>query len=469
VLEVIGLGVTLDKYRQSALWDVLSKGNAHASIREQDPKKYPWSEDDKDGQEGGRANDSMENGAKFSPIYWGIPAFLAGSPSGKELVTPTSPTATIASLDFHLFVAAGWDLSERPDQLIERVFKFFDENPDVPFVVVSSVDGLYNRNLYRPKGTPPLVRNGYYVPEMPDSSAVFVLARRERAEAVRGYAFEDFDEGREGIDMKALNAQGFGRRLYLSYLRLSKEVPKNEGIPRRTPTVAEWLQETAAFAKRPEIYSKVHSAFDQRADKRPSKDFRPTPWFPIPWNKDQWEDFDKLPTYGFIHRPVFVKTVDENGKPLSRQDARAAALAVGWDEALHTLPEKERIAAPARVITATGGNLDQLVAISSVFNGWATKGGPELDKSKATQWIDTDARLGNTGAATWFMQMAIGLMGSYREGGASAAINLRDPSEASIIFVTPPSEEKRKTQHHPKGGDVLRHLSSPAIDPANYK
>ncbi|MBW8828589.1 MAG: hypothetical protein JF606_03990 [Burkholderiales bacterium] len=39
-LEVIGLGVTLDKYRQGALWEVLSKGNAHVSIREQDLKKW---------------------------------------------------------------------------------------------------------------------------------------------------------------------------------------------------------------------------------------------------------------------------------------------------------------------------------------------------------------------------------------------------------------------------------------------
>lgn len=69
---------------------------------------------------------------------------------------------------------------------------------------------------------------------------------------------------------------------------------------------------------------------------------------------------------------------------------------------------------------------------------------------------------------TLFMQMAIGVMGSYRAGGASAAINLRDPSEASIIFITPPSDEKRKNQHHARGGDVFKHIRSQAIDPANY-
>ena len=39
VLEVIGLGVTLDKYRQGKLWEALQKGNPHASIREQDIRK----------------------------------------------------------------------------------------------------------------------------------------------------------------------------------------------------------------------------------------------------------------------------------------------------------------------------------------------------------------------------------------------------------------------------------------------
>jgi hypothetical protein len=36
VLEIIGLGVTLDKYRQGKLWEALQQGDPYASIREQD-------------------------------------------------------------------------------------------------------------------------------------------------------------------------------------------------------------------------------------------------------------------------------------------------------------------------------------------------------------------------------------------------------------------------------------------------
>ncbi|WP_157272113.1 hypothetical protein [Azohydromonas aeria] len=37
VLEIIGLGVTLDKYRQGKLWEALRQGSPCASISEQDP------------------------------------------------------------------------------------------------------------------------------------------------------------------------------------------------------------------------------------------------------------------------------------------------------------------------------------------------------------------------------------------------------------------------------------------------
>lgn len=64
------------------------------------------------------------------------------------------------------------------------------------------------------------------------------------------------------------------------------------------------------------------------------------------------------------------------------------------------------------------------------------------------------------------MQMAIGVMGSYIEGGPSAAINLRDPTGASIVFISPPTEERRKAQEH---WNVFKHEVKPAIDPENYK
>jgi len=139
----------------------------------------------------------------------------------------------------------------------------------------------------------------------------------------------------------------------------------------------------------------------------------------------------------------------------------------GWQEALRTLPEAQRAKGPARIIAATNNNTEQLLTLEGLLHDYTAQGGPQIDTSKIDRFINTDRRLGNTGAATLFMQMAIGVMGSYRVGGPSAAINLRDPHEASIVFISPPSDEKRKSQNKTQG-DIFRPRNSLAIDPANY-
>ena len=365
-----------------------------------------------------------------------------------------------SGLAWHLVTTGPRRLDEHPDRLLQDVFDFFDANPEVPFVVLSASDGASIRDDHSAPGSRQMIRDGHYVPEMPDSSVLLVLARRERVDAMRKNAWsEPYDEGRT-------------RKLYEYYVDVEYAVPKPAGLQKRQPTIEEWLAATPQFAAREDIYPKTFSARLAQGNpfsaERLPDDYKPTPWFPLPWNTQQIGKFDSLPTLGFIHRPVYVPLVDGQGKPLAKREARAAALAAGWQQALQTLPEAERRAAPARVVAATGGSVAQKVALHSVLDGWAEQGGPQLDPGRPEQWIDTDARLGNTGAATWFMQMAIGVMGSYREGGTTAAINLRNEREASIVFVTPPAEDKRRSQQHPHGGDVLRHHSAPAIDPANY-
>ena len=222
VLEVIGMGVTLDKYRQGKLWEALQNGHPHAIIREQDNKKYTWDEMERSGIAGGRGGDSLENGARETPMYFGVPVFNAEPPihDTDMLDTPQSPTIGLAAgaapsgLHWHLFLAGPRRFGEYPDRILEDVFAFFDANPDVPYIVLNSEDSMSTRNLYRPNGTPALMRNGYYIPEMPDASALFVLARRERIDAVRKFTFNDAPP-EDSVD--DLNHYGAARRLYLAY------------------------------------------------------------------------------------------------------------------------------------------------------------------------------------------------------------------------------------------------------------
>jgi hypothetical protein len=482
ILEVIGLGVTLDKYRQGKLWEALQQGNAYASIREQDRKKYPWSSLDKAGTSGGRAGDSLENGALNTPMYFAVPIFNAEGPIADPALqdTPHSPimglagSASSSGMHWHLFVAGARRFDEHPEHILEDVFAFFDANPDVPYIILNSHDGIESRDINRLPTTPELLKDGYYIPEMPDASALFVLARRERIDAVRKFAYDDAPP-EDSVD--DLNTYGVARRLYLAYDELMRAVPHPRkkvdptAFTQRQPSITEWLPIAAQFAQRSDIRGTgSFSMLDKLQHKtyHPPKDWQPTPWFPLPFNKEQLAQLDRLPTFGFIHRPTFVRMLDKEGKPLTRKDQREQALQAGWQEALRSLPEAERPAAPARLVAATGGNQAQLVALHKTLLKHAEDGGTELDSGNTAQWIDTDQRLGNTGAATLFVQMAIGVMGSYRDGGISAVVNLRNPDEATIVLVSPPSEEKRRKQKHPHGGDVLRHYVTPAIDPANY-
>ena len=482
VLEVIGLGVTLDKYRQGKLWEALQKGNAYASIREQDKEKYTWDAMQRAGIAGGRGGDTLENGARDIPMYFGVPVFNAEPPifNSRMLDRPDSPAiglaggATSSGMHWHLFASGPRRLSEHPDRILEDIFAFFDAHPDVPYIVLNSEDSMPTRDLYSPDNSPPLTRDGRYIPEMPDASALFVLARRDRIDAVRKFAYDDAPP-EDSVD--DLNTYGVARRLYLAYYDLMGTVPQARletdptAITRRQPSIAEWLPVAAQFAQRPDIRDTGSFSMVDRLKHKtyhPPKDWQPTPWFPVPFNKEQLAQLDRLPTFGFIHRPTFVRMVDKDGKPLTRRDQREQALQTGWQQALRSLPEAERPAAPARLVAATGGNQAQLLALHKTVLKHAENGGTELDSGNTAQWIDTDQRLGNTGAATLFVQMAIGVMGSYRDGGVSAVVNLRNNEEATIVLVSPPSDEKRRTQKHPHGGDVLRHYVTPAIDPANY-
>ena len=332
VLEVIGLGVTLDKYRQGTLWNAIEEGSPYETIRDMDPKNYPWTDLDKMNQSGSREGASLENAILDMPRYWGIPAFNAAPRFFKEGYRdhPDKPQAGIVggTGGMQILVLAGRELSERPDIIISKIFKFFDENPHIPFVVFGTSDSDYIRS--HTGSSKRSVSTGYYVPHMPDSSVVFVVARRERVDALRPFVFEDIEEPQLNVD--TLNRHGVARRVWLNYLalekKLSRPLEKNSfSVPMgRQPTGEEWLSNLTEFVKqfdRSHPTKPVSFVSDLLGGKpRISSDWKPMPWFPVPWNTDQLAQFDKLPTLGFLHRPVFVSMADEDGNLIRNTSVR---------------------------------------------------------------------------------------------------------------------------------------------------
>ena len=456
-LEVLSLGVTYDKFRQGVLWDALKSGTAFSPLREIDALKEPWSLQDKIGRSGKRGADALENAIAATPMYWCMPSMYASIPfhDGKPRnalgpMLGATGSAEHNGFAWHLFVASEALLSASPDRLVELAFLFFDEHPDVPLLFISAVDSPRIRDSRSPHGTPRLLRDGRYVVELPDSIAIFAFGRRERVDRLRKFAWEDKDND-------------FGQnKIRKAYYELREQLAKPDTYNNRHLSVEEWEAESARLAARNDIRSGWGTS-------RLRNGWTPSPWFPVPWSTSQLAAFDRLPTLGYVHRPVFVKWEDAKGKPVDSEEQRILLMKRGLDEARWALSANGKSEFPTRIIAATDNSVERSLILHKALNAQKAEGGPGYEITDKTKFIDTDKRLGNTGSATFFMQAAIGIMGSYREGGVSAAINMRDPNGASIMLISPPSDELRAKQQHPSGGDVFRHKVEPAYDPEVYK
>jgi hypothetical protein len=172
---------------------------------------------------------------------------------------------------------------------------------------------MYFRHLYRPKGNPRLIRDGHYVPEMPGAAALFVLARRERVDALRPFAFEDTDQD---ANSREQNRTGLARRLPLPTTTSPKNSARTEQATRarvdRWPTVPEWLA-AARFARPDVVGPRPRPPQPLRRRGAPPR-ATPHPVVPDPWNKEQLETFDRLPTLGYCTGPTTSLT-DADGKP----------------------------------------------------------------------------------------------------------------------------------------------------------
>jgi hypothetical protein len=317
VLEVIGLGVSLDKHRQGRLWDALQKGAPSRRSARWIPEVSLYGRRQAR-HEGGADASALENGIGGLPMYWPAPPSTPPNPPqtpsdplrhGSRSGSWPAPTATAWGRPLH---PGRLPLSDHPDRLLEEAFAFFDAHPDVPYLVVAANDGLYFRPL-PPERHPPLVRDGHYVPEMPGSSALFVLARRERVDALRPFAFDDTDQ-----DAGPRAEPHRPRPAPLSHpLRLSEQLGQAMGNGRldRWPTVPEWLAAAALRPtprrRRPRVRLAPPPVRRRGAPPRATN----PPLVPDPLEQVPARTFDRLPTLGYLHRPTYIQLTDADGKP----------------------------------------------------------------------------------------------------------------------------------------------------------
>ena len=425
-LEVMGLGLSLEKNRNAQVWDRMEETHHMASILPTDPKAYPWSKEQKEQYYEKRCQDALTQAGDWFTEHWEMPLFLAGPDLNNteylgHLVTPMrndllknrdggdrypligdfTGARMETAMESHPFTVMQVYHSAAPEQVLPDVFAFFDAHPEVPAVMVYALDSLSGRSLLRDFSLPmDTVDDGYRKPgELTESITGLVLARRDRVEAMRAFS--------------------------------EQEAPPRHHLPWGHP----------------------------KANGNGKAAFHPTGFLPKPWDKWQLIQFDRLPVLGRIHRPKTVSYLRPDGKPMKPSE-RHAAFAAGWKAALGTLPDGKL---PARVLydhgpAKQGARLTQLdLALHNV--------GPELDLNH--DCINLNRCLGDLGADASFVNVAVGVYASHRRNDVTACVSLRQENSTMILMVSPPTGEERKVLH-PGGKDHVNMHDSYGVEPYGW-
>jgi len=188
----------------------------------------------------------------------------------------------------------------------------------------------------------------------------------------------------------------------------------------------EWLRPWAPYTRMGE--DTIYPGFWKWAA-QPPHEFKPTPFFPTPWTKGHFEQWDSLPTLARLHRPVVAALVDDEGATLKRKQ-QEASLAAGWNAAT-------QVAAPARVFFDAGKPGSGIATLSPVLT--ATQS--ELDLIDPQEGIDLSARLGEMSAASPFVGLVLATMATSESGTPSMVVPLRRKDQATFMLLTQPEEK----------------------------
>lgn len=304
-LDVLAIGLSLDVFRQGQAWKALQEQNAKqakalhvGSILPTDPKQYPVDGDDKDMAYDKRKADALELGLRNFMEKWPIPTITVvrgWSPDTPNLRYSPQRTREMlsdmvnryrpeAGLHWHRVrnLQDGVVCSDTPEGLVENLFSLFEQNPDLPAVLVYNVEGFSMSFALSAKKAPLIGGPGPRKPgELTDTMVAMVVGRPERVE---------------------------------------------------------WLRYYAQFAK--VNANRIDPEFTGWGRNKPAVEFQPTTFIPQPWTQRAFEQWDAQPVLAKLHRPVTVSLLrPDNGERL-KGDALTAKLASGWKEATDGLAQK---------------------------------------------------------------------------------------------------------------------------------
>jgi hypothetical protein len=348
-----------------------------------------------------------------------------------------------ATLGATLFLWQDDESTTHAQGMIERLFQFFDDNPQVPQALIASRDGDVTRDVYRKPGMPGL-QNGHVVPTVYESMAGLLVTRSDRVDRyIRRYAtHEPEDNQNKNSDLGKLWA--FYWQQPPKFRKVYEEAERAKGAE---DPLAPGTMSTAYWQ------SQLPTLWQTISNLGPGE-FQPSPWLPIRWAQHQVKEFDAAPVLGYLHRPIKVSMQDENGKRL-KPALQAKALQAGWLQALDTLPEGHK---PVRVFYDTTDNQEAEIALTLALHALNTDG-HGLELGNVDEGYNIGRRLGNTGVSSALVEINLATIASYLDGGTSAVVYAGADGSLTVQMIRPPDAARIAKNRENRGADPFKYGS----------
>jgi hypothetical protein len=444
-LEIRGVGMAVDGWQQSTIWKLVQKKkNNFSSIYSQNPDDYQASITTRENIHRINTRVAFKHSANGSVAYWPIPVFALGPPDpyekGYRAAGLINSGRNAATLGVTQFLWQDDESTSHAQGMIERLFQFFDDNPQVPQALIATRDGDVTRDVYRKPGTPGL-QNGHVVPTVYESMTGLLVTRSDRVDRyIRPYANHELEDNQnKNTDLGKLWAFYWDRdKAFLEWYEAAERAKGAKvSLPATTMSTAYWQSQLPALW--------------QTISNRGPGEFEPSPWLPIRWAQHQVKEFDAAPVLGYLHRPIKISMQDEHGQRL-KPALQAKALQAGWLQAVETLPKGQQ---PVRVFYDTTDNRDAEIALTNALHGLNTDGhGIEL--GNVDEGYDIGRRLGNTGVSGALVEINLATIASYLDGGASAVVYAGQDGSLTVQMIGPPDDARKEKNRENRGADPFK-------------
>ncbi|AZE97713.1 hypothetical protein C4J95_0219 [Pseudomonas orientalis] len=445
-LEIRGSGLAVDGWHQSSVWrEIEKKKDNFASIYSQNSNDYDPSLNSRETTQRINIGVAFEHSAGDSVAYWPIPVFALGPPDpyekGYKAAGLISSGRLKATLGVTLFLWQEDENTSHAQAMIEKLFRFFDDNPQVPQALIASEDGDVTRNIYRERGTPGL-QNVSVVPTVYESMTGLLVTRSDRVDRyVRPYVTNDIEDNQnKHTDLGKLWLFYWDRGR--NFRNWYKAAEKANGI--ESPNAPSTMSSTYWHAQLPDLWRTLSN--------RGPGHFVPSPWLPVRWARHQVAEFDAAPVLGYLHRPIKVSMHDETGKRL-KPALQTKALQTAWLQALDTLPDSQK---PVRVFYDSTDNTTGEIALNNALHALNIDG-QGLELGNVEEGYDIGRRLGNTGVSSALVQINLATIASYLNGGASAVVYSGADGSVSVQMVSPPSAARKEQNQVNRGKDPFKY------------